>query len=148
MKTFALILFTFLSFNFCFAQKSDKDIEAIKKGLIGNWRDSDTTSYWKVGYHISSKKITFYVYCPDKSVVKRTMSYTIEKRYEEEQHREVIVLILPAKRRKIASHECDICKERTLDHIALWDWTDIVISKDQMTFRLYSGKECYRLTKE
>ena len=139
---------TIISCNFFYSQQLDKDIENLKKEVIGNWRDADTTSYWKIEYHISSKKITLIVNCPDNSVVKKTMSYTIEKRHDGEQNREVIVLALPTSRKKIASHDCDICREKTLNHICFWDWTNIVITKNQMTFCLYSGKECYRLTKE
>ena len=148
MKKYILVIFIFLSCDLSFAQKADKEIEALKTGLLGSWRDSDTAAFWKIGYHFSSRKMTISVYCPDHTVVKTTMKYSVEKRRDDEQNKDIIVLALPSKRKKVASHDCDLCREKTLDHICFWDWTNIVIANNQLSFCLYTGKECYRLTKE
>ena len=139
---------TIISCNFCYSQQLDKDIEAIKKEIIGNWKASDTTSL-KVKYRFTSKKITVIVHCQGKTVLKRTMNYSLKKEYINELKRDVIILVLPAKAKKLASHDCDICKEKTLDHSTFYDWCDLVIKNNKLTscFDIIK-KDCITLVKE
>ena len=148
MKIYIILILTIISCNFCYSQQVDKEIEAIKKEIIGNWKESDTTSL-KVKYRFTSKKITVIVYCQGNTVLKRTMNYSLKKEYINELKRDVIVLALPAKAKKLTSHDCDICREKTLDHSTFYDWYDLVIKNNKLT-SCYdnSKKDCTTLIKE
>ena len=139
---------TIINCNFCYSQQLDKDIEAVKKEIIGTWRHADTTATIKSKYQITSKKITVIVYCQGNTVLKRTLKYSFKKEYIDELRRDVIVLVLPAKAKKLASHDCDMCYEKTLDHLAFYDWYDLAIKNNKLTSCYDIKKDCITLIKE
>ena len=54
-----MLILTLVNYNFCYSQKSDNDIEHLKKNIIGTWVSTriDTTGYYSSQYF--TEKHTF-----------------------------------------------------------------------------------------
>lgn len=144
-----LIIIGIISANLIFGQNEELDYEAVKKAIIGNWTQVDTVSGIKVKYRITTKKITCYLYCQDNTILKRTFNYTLNREFNDELNKSIIIMILPAKAGKLASHDCNFCAEKTLDHLAFFNWMDIVIKNNKLSsFTEFNNKDRFTLIKE
>ncbi|MFN8117105.1 MAG: hypothetical protein U0W65_13390 [Bacteroidia bacterium] len=125
----------------CYSQQQDKDIEAVKSNIIGSWKQVDTLNGMKFKYRFTEKKVTYYLYCQDKIILKRTFKYAIKKEFIEELNKHIIIMVLPPKAKKLASHDCNFCEEKTLNHLSFYDWMDIVIIGNKLTSSIDISKK-------
>lgn len=140
MKTYIILILTFVNYNFCYSQKLDNDIEHLKKNVIGTWVSTriDTTGYYSSQYFtqkhtFTSKKYTVTIFCKDSKPRKKTMSYSFKKTYIEELKKDIITIVFP-NAYKLTSYEYIVCEDKQLKDYYPINWENITLKNDTLTF--------------
>ena len=143
MKTYIILILTIIYCNFCYSQQLDKDIEILKKEIIGTWVSTiidtagfNTKYYYTEKHTFTSKKYTISITCAHRQTKTKTIHYSFKKTYIEELGKEVITLVFPESG-KLTSYEYIICEDKNLKDYYAISWQDVVIKNGTLTFHHY-----------
>ena len=141
-----MFILIILGFNFCYSQESDKDIETIKKDIIGVWTFKKTLCkgveqpkiWFGEKYHFKSKKVTLTISCPNKTI-RKTFRYKITKKHSDEENKDIIVIEFFTNK-QIPNHD-DICL--TGRKFPVYNYLNPVINNNVLTTLREYDPGCY-----
>ena len=86
MKTHIILIFTIISFNICYSQQLDKDVETVKKEIIGTWVPSivdtaglNTKYYYTEKHTFTAKKYIISITCAHRHTKTKKIRYSVKK---------------------------------------------------------------------
>ena len=132
---------TIINYNFCYSQQVDKDIEILKKEIIGTWVSTiiDTTGfntkyYYTEKHTFTAKKYTVQRICGKNKIKTKTIKYYFKRTFIEEIGKDIITLVFVGNKKLTSYEYLSPCLDKNLKDFNFQDWQDIIIKNNIMSF--------------